>query len=278
MTRAYSDEGLQVQLVSFAGEAALAQALASGSVDLGAASLTVAVQTISAGHPVRAFYIGSARPDYEWFARPGITSWTQLRGGRLGVTVPGGLTDLLSRHVLRQQGLEPGRDVHIAPSGGSAARLAALRAGRLDATVLPAPFRWQAEAEGFGRLGTQAALVGQEWPFVVFTARLSLLDGAPAAVRAFLRAHVRAIRQARARPEEAVEALVRELKLERPLAHRAYAEVVETLDERGSLPAAGFPAFWELSRVAGDVDEPWPETRFLDRRFLSTFDQWAPPR
>jgi hypothetical protein len=94
--------------------------------------------------------------------------------------------------------------------------------------------------------------------------------------RAFLRAHVRTIRQARATPVEAVEALGRSLKLERPLAERAYAETVETLDEHGAPPAGGFPAFRELSRAAGDVDGPWPEARFLDRRFRDTFQQWAP--
>jgi NitT/TauT family transport system substrate-binding protein len=192
------------------------------------------------------------------------------------VTAAGGLTELLSRHVLQQRGLLPGRDVHLVPSGGSATRLAALRAGRLDATILPAPFRWQAEAEGFERLGTQAALVGPEWPFVVFMARLSILDGAPETVRGFLRGHVRAIRQARSNPVEAVETLMRTLKLERPFAERAYAEVVEALDERGMPPAAGFPAFWAVSRAAGDVAGQWPESQYLDRRYLNTFEQWAP--
>lgn len=276
LTRGYVDEGLQVELATLVGEPALTQALVGGTVDIGIASLSVAVQAISAGQPVRAFYFGPTRPDYEWFGRSGITDWAQLRDGRLGVTAVGGVTDLLSRHALQRHGLMPGRDVQLVPSGGSAVRLAALRAGRLDATILPAPFRWQAEAEGFKRIGTQAALIGPQWPFVVFMARLSLLDRAPAIVRAFLRAHVRAIRQARTNPADAVEALVQNLKLERPLAERAYTEIVEALDERGAPPANGFPMFWELSQAAGDVDRPWPQSRFLDRRFLDAFEHWAP--
>jgi hypothetical protein len=28
--------------------------------------------------------------------------------------------------------------------------------------------------------------------------------------------------------------------------------------------------------ATGDVTEPWPESKFLDRRYIDTFDQWAP--
>jgi hypothetical protein len=34
--------------------------------------------------------------------------------------------------------------------------------------------------------------------------------------------------------------------------------------------------FREIAIAADDVTKPWPESRFLDRRFIDTFDQWAP--
>ena len=36
------------------------------------------------------------------------------------------------------------------------------------------------------------------------------------------------------------------------------------------------PVFWEIAVAAGEVTEPWPESRFFDRRFVDTFDEWAP--
>jgi ABC-type nitrate/sulfonate/bicarbonate transport system substrate-binding protein len=271
----FDTEGLRVTVVGFAGEAALGQALASGAVDVAAASLGLAVTLIGAGQPARVFYGGVARAEYEWLARPEIGGWAALQGRTLGITAPGGPTDLLTRYVLARHGLTPGRAVALVPTGGSAARLEALRVGRVDATILPAPFRWQAEQEGFVRLGSQATEIGPEWPFIVFTSRTPWLDTAGPTVQRFLRAYVRGARQARADRERAVASLVRWLRFARPHAERAWDEVVPVLDERG--PVRGLAAFWAVEIAAGEVTEPWSEARYVDRRFLDSFETWAPP-
>jgi hypothetical protein len=36
------------------------------------------------------------------------------------------------------------------------------------------------------------------------------------------------------------------------------------------------PVFWEVAVAAGEVDAPWPEARFFDRRFVDSFAAWAP--
>jgi hypothetical protein len=38
------------------------------------------------------------------------------------------------------------------------------------------------------------------------------------------------------------------------------------------------PYFWDVMKLTDDIAEPWEESRYLDRRFIDTFDQWAPPR
>ena len=48
------------------------------------------------------------------------------------------------------------------------------------------------------------------------------------------------------------------------------------LDERGRLPAAEMPGFWETSIAAGEVTEARAESKFLDRRLIDSFDDWAP--
>jgi hypothetical protein len=76
------------------------------------------------------------------------------------------------------------------------------------------------------------------------------------------------------RPEEAGAILRR--RLERQNAERAYDELMAGFDERGRLPTASMPVFWEIAVAAGEVSEPWPESRFFDRQFVDTFDEWAP--
>ncbi|MBA2449093.1 MAG: ABC transporter substrate-binding protein [Chloroflexi bacterium] len=274
--RTFQEEGLNVEVLSFDGGAGAAQALASGSVDLNANSLSGLLNLINAGQSVKGFYAGLNQADFEWLARPEIKSWVDLKGKRVAVTGYGGLTDFLTRHALRQHGLEPERDVQIIQAGAFANILSALKAGQADGAILPAPFKWQAEAEGFTRLGTEATEVAEVWPRAILAARERFLDENPNTVRALLRAHVKAIRLAKTDREAAIQALIKVLKYERQDSERAYEEVVASLDERGRLPTNSMPVVWQITVAAGEVTEPWPESRFLDRRFIDSFDEWAP--
>jgi NitT/TauT family transport system substrate-binding protein len=272
--RTARDEGIEIELVAFAGGSQAAAALISGSVDVALASLDTLVSTAGAHSHVRAFYAGFNHADLEWFAAPGIASWEGLRGKTLAISAPGSLTEFLTRHVLRRRGLEA--EVQLASTGNPAVRWQALRAGRVDAAILQGPQKLQAQAQGFVRLGTQSSEVGPEWPTNVMFARQELLATYPGTVRALLRAHVRALRLARSDRALGVAVLARWLKYTGPEAEHAWDEAVAGFDERGRLPAAVMPLFWSIAVSSGEVPAPWPESRFLDRQLIDTFDRWAP--
>ena len=272
----FEAEGLDVHLVAFRGSAELAQALASDSIDVAAASVSTVVNLVTAGDTVKVFYGGVYGSNWDWLATASIGTFADLRGKRIGVSAPGSLVDWFTRHALRRHGLDPDRDVQMMSVGGSPFAYQALRAGRIDAAMLAPPFKWQAAAAGFRVIGTAAAEVSPEWPTVVLFAKEAFLAAQANRIRAFLRAYVRAIARARADREATLETIVRWLKLERRDAERSYDEVIGTLNERGTLPARGMVVFWELAQTVGEVAEPWPEARYLDRRFIDTFDAWAP--
>lgn len=274
--RTLPEEGLHVELQSFNGEAGLAQALASDSVDIALASLEILIRLINGGGQVKAFYAGLGAPGFEWFAQPGLRSWAELKGRTIGISQHGTLTDSLTRVALGKHGLEPERDVQIQQVGVGPSLFTALKARTVDAAILPEPFKWQAEGEGFARLGAQSTEVAEDWPGSLFIAKERFLADHSNTVHTLLRAHVKAIRLAKTDREAAVQTLMSILKYERPYAERAHAESIAGLDERGMLPVKGMPTFWEITMASGDVTEPWPEARFLDRRFIDTFDDWAP--
>jgi NitT/TauT family transport system substrate-binding protein len=271
-------EGLALKLVIIGGGPQTAAALASGSVDVIMTALNTVVSMIGAGHGVRVFYSAGSHAELEWFARPGLRAWSDLREKTVAVSGPGSLTDLLTRRVLARHGVTPGSGASLVSSGTSAARLTALKAGRVDAAVLLPPQTWAAEGEGFVRLGTQATEVAPTWPRAVFAAKESFIAENAATVRAFLRAYVQALRLARANREIAMRSLGQHVRDEAQYHERAYRDAMAGFDERGRLPAAAMPVFWEASIAAGEVPEAWPESRFLDRRFIDSFDDWAPGR
>jgi NitT/TauT family transport system substrate-binding protein len=274
--RTFQEEGLTVEVLAFSSGSRLAQALASDSVDIAIASLNVAMSMINAGQPVKVFYAGISLADFEWFAGPAILGWNGLRGKTIAISTYGSLTDFLTRHVLRKHGLEPGREIQLVQLGEPANLFSALRARRVDAAILLPPFKWQAERLGFTRLGTQAAEVAEEWPRSVFIAKEKFLQDHPDKARAVLRAHVMAIRLLQRDGGAAVQAIMRRLKYDRVYAERAYAEAKAGFDERGRLPAKAMSVFWESAIAGGEAEAPWPDSRYLDRRFMDTFGEWAP--
>ncbi len=274
--RTAKPEGLAVELITFQSESAAHQALAGGSVDVIVSSLRAIVSLIGAGHRVRSFYAGLQYTGFEWFARPGTRGWEDLRGKTVAISAPGTPTDALTRHALRKRGLEPGRDVLLVSGGSPSSRWQALRAGRVDCALLNAPLTWKAESEGFVRVGSETTEVGRGWTGTSLITSESFLDRNPQTIRALLRSLVRGIRMVKTDPETSIQTLMSRLKYDRHDAERAHVALREALDERGGFSVSGVRGFWEMAVAAGEVDAPWPESRYVDRRWLDRFDAWAP--
>lgn len=274
--RTWKEQGLDVELVSFRGDAEISQALAGGSIDVSFQSLNGLINLISSGQPVTAVYAGFDQADFCWVSQKDVKQWSDLRGKTLGVATYGSLTDALSRYVLQQHKLEPGKDVQIVQAGSTPSTYQALKSGRLAAGILSPPFWWEATGEGFNLLGTESRDVAKEWPKHLVIAKKSFVDANPNTITALLRAHVAAIRLARRDRNVAVDVMIDRLKLSKPNAQKAYDVVMPFYDERGRLPEKYMPTFWKITKSLGDVKEPWPSGKFLDPRWIDSFKDWAP--
>jgi NitT/TauT family transport system substrate-binding protein len=274
--RTWSDLGLDVTVLSFRGGSEVKQALAGDSVDLVFDSPTGVISMIAANQPVIGIYSGCYQTDFSWLAKPAIKTWNDLKGNTLGISTFGTGTDSLTRYVLKKHNLDPERDVQLVQAGGSPSAYQALKSGRLAAAVLAAPFKWQAQDDGFTLLGTQAGEVSAQWPEHMLYAKTKFIDENPNAIRALLRGYVAAIRLARANRDLAVSIMTDRLKYAPAWAVRAYEEAMPGFDERGGLPERSMQVFWKITIQEGYVTAPWPESRFLDRRFINDFRSWAP--
>jgi NitT/TauT family transport system substrate-binding protein len=275
--RTWKPEGLEVEIVSFRGDAEVSQAMAGGSLDLSLQSLDGLVNLITSKEPVKGFYAGFHQADFAWLAQPSVKTWNDLKGGTIGVSTFGSLTDQLTRYVLRKHGLKPETDVSVVQAGPSASSIQLLRSGRLLAAIQSAPTKWVAEDLGLTVLGTQEREIAPQWPKHTFVTGTAFLEQHPNTMRAFLRAHVSAIRLARADRELAVKVLVDQVKYQPAYAARAYAENMPGFDERGSLPDQKYmDIFWSIAIAGGSVTQALPVARLLDSRYIDTFADWAP--
>jgi NitT/TauT family transport system substrate-binding protein len=269
------EEGLtEVKILPFRGDADVVQALAAGSVDINVASLNGVITTINAGQKFKAVWAGYNMPYFEWYALPKFKSIAETKGGRYAVTKFGALTDFLTRYALRNAGLDPDKDVKILQLGGSPQSLAAMEAGQLEATILSPPSTHMAAEKGFVKLMNQRDQIAADWPTHVVYAKEDFIARNPNTVKAFLRASGKAIEWIRAKPEEAAQLASKQLKFRLEHCRKTIDDIQSEWHADGRLPQKSMKIFWEIAVQAGDVKEPWPESKWLDETFLKTQDQW----
>lgn len=150
----------RIEWVQLQGTATVSQALLVGTVDCGiSAPLTLAQAIVGAG--MQPVLIGATNGESPksftsyWVAKADspIKTPKDLKGKTVAVNTIGSQMDAFTRIWLKNNGLDPARDVKIAevpyPLGE-----AALRQGRVDAAVLVQPFASKAEQTGgLRRLG-----------------------------------------------------------------------------------------------------------------------------
>ncbi|MBI2538373.1 MAG: ABC transporter substrate-binding protein [Deltaproteobacteria bacterium] len=146
----FKDEGLEVRKIQMQPQIGV-KALVTGDVDY-LLAWGSALRAAVTGVPIKVVAAMAARPLHILIARPEIRSPQELRGKTVGVDSFAGTVDYLSRVAARHFGLNPDKDLKIIVSGESPMRLAAIRAGSIDATAIDVAFAAKAEEEGLKRL------------------------------------------------------------------------------------------------------------------------------
>lgn len=182
--------GLDVEVIFLRGGQVATQALASGDPPI--VNIGTVVQAGLQGHNLVLVAAVETKYDQIVFARPGITSLEQLKGKKFGISGFNSATHYASLILLRHLNLEPNKDVALIPSGPDAERLAALVAGKVDATFFSSSAAPVARKMGFTEL-LQIADLGVEVQGNGFATSRSFIASNRDIVRAALKGYVEAI-------------------------------------------------------------------------------------
>jgi NitT/TauT family transport system substrate-binding protein len=146
------EEGLDVQILSIRGEIAIRTVLA-GEVDFftnAGSALAAAVRNV----PVKIVTVFQDKPSWDLIALPTIKSIAQLRGQNVAIMSPEGSLAVVAREILKQNGLDPAKDVNLVVMGGDEVRLPALQAKAIQATLFNTGTSIKAQREGFTKLAS----------------------------------------------------------------------------------------------------------------------------
>jgi NitT/TauT family transport system substrate-binding protein len=156
----FRKHGLDVELIFLRGGQVAIQALTGGDPPL----VTIGNVIIAnlQGHDI--VLVGSVEDSYDQsvFVRSGIaTRMEQLKGKRFGISGFGSATHNAALILFKKFNLEPNKDVAFVPTGTGPERLAAMGAGRIDATFFNPSEVPQALKAGFVEI-IQMADIGFE--------------------------------------------------------------------------------------------------------------------
>ncbi len=149
----FAAAGVTLDLVYVPSTASAIQQLSGGSLDIVASTgLPEPINAIDKGAPIAIVRIVAQSNPYGLVARPTIKRIEDLKGKTVSL---GGTTDITAIYfsrMMRAHGLGKG-DYDVIVVGATAARLAGLKSGAVDATLLVPPVLFEAQAAGLVDLG-----------------------------------------------------------------------------------------------------------------------------
>jgi NitT/TauT family transport system substrate-binding protein len=151
----YAAENLTVDQVYTGQSALVCQQILARAIELGGCSMNDLIQVVVTGGAPLEIVMGMSRTagNYGLMAKPGITSWVDLKGKSVMVGGPNDNTVYFTKSMARPNGLPDG-EYDFQYAGASSARYAALKSGAVDAALITPPFDSMAEREGYKRLDT----------------------------------------------------------------------------------------------------------------------------
>ena len=195
----FKRHGLDVELVYFRGGGLATQALVAGDPPI--VNVGTVVQAGLQGHD--AVLIGSSENAYAYsvVARPSLGKVEQLKGKKIGVSGFGSASHNAALILLRRLNLEPNKDVALLPAGATVERLAAIEAGRIDATLLTPSEVPRAKKQGLAEIFDMMDL-GLEVQGNGFATTRSYIKAQRETVLSALRGYVEAIHYIYSKPAE----------------------------------------------------------------------------
>ena len=256
----YKDEGLDADKVQMQPAIAV-KALISGDIDY-LLAWGSAIRAAVTGVPIKAVVGMAARPLHVLIARPDIKTPKDLKGKIIGVDSFAGTVDYLSRVAVRHFGFEPEKDIKIIVTGESPTRLAALRAGSIDATPIDVAFAMKAEDEGFRRLLYLGDII--ELPLSGIAVTDNKLQTQREQVKKVVRGSLRGSRFMKQNRGETIQMLSDYLRITPSQAAKAYDTSINSFTDDGIISDKGVNLDVQLTKERLKMTKEIPLSQLVD--------------
>jgi NitT/TauT family transport system substrate-binding protein len=259
----YKREGLDAELISVQSAVTAVQALLGNQIHF---ILTVGPQmpAIWEGSDIILLAQQVGRPTFSLIVTPEIQKIADLKGKKIGVSF-GGSTFSGMKALLEVNKMNSEKDVQYVNIRGSNPKVAAMQQGIIAAALLAPPADYIAIKSGFKRL-VNLADVFKDTAFTGLAATAKTIKENPQFVKRMVRAIVRGVYHTRDNPEDAIQAMIKHMRMERESATDAYQLIRESLNPVPTEKGVELMAEWQA--VALNVKPKRPAREYMDLRFV----------
>ena len=260
----YAKYGLQSEHVLISLAVAI-NALGTGDLDY-VISLAQGISAFLRGFPVKLVMMTQDKLDFFIMARPEIQKMADLKGKILGISYPGSTTHLVAEALLRQFGLEPGKDVNLLPAGDNQARLTALESGRIAAMVASPPYNIIAATKGLKiLLWARERLVIPQNAVIVTEKKL---QQSPDQVKRMIKGTIEALQFISRDKEGAIDIAARWMRIDRPRAKAVLDSTFPLYSTDGTMTDQALQAALDVEMQRANIQRKVSISEIADRKLL----------
>lgn len=279
----FKEQGLEVEILDFAGGSAALRAVVGGSADVvsGAYEHTISLQANK--QYFKAFVLQGRAPAISLgvSTKAKYATPADLKGMKIGVSAPGSSTNMMANYFLAQHGLKASDVSYVGVGTGNAA-IAAIESGNIDALSNVDPVMTMLEQKQAVKIvadtrtlaGTEQ-LFGGPMPAGCLYAPEEFVQKNPNTVQALATAMVKALKWLQqAGPSDIVRTVPEAYLLgDRALYLASYNNVKAAISPDGLIPEAG--AKTTLKALASFNPKVRPDQIDLSRTFTNEFTRKA---
>ena len=262
--------GLEVEPIFLRGGQIATQALAGGDPPI--VNIGTVVQANLTGFNLVLVAAVETMYDQIVFARPGIAKLEQLKGKRFGISGFGAATHYATLILMKHLNFDP-KDLALLPAGPDAERIAAMAAGKIDATLFTSSAAAPARKAGFVEL-LQIADLGVEVQGNGFATSRAYVQTNRDVVKSALKGFVEAIYFIYANKKETQRVFAKYMRTNDPdVLEDSYNGYVK------SIPKKPYPTLKGIQFMLDMLAEKMPQAKnakpeqFVDLSFLQELEQ-----
>ncbi len=260
----FKKNGVDVESISFTGDAKLQQAMAAGSIDLALGS-GPGMAFIAKGSPVKAIAAMAGAPLLLTITvRPdGPKTVAGLKGKKVSVSTKGSLTNWLVQETSRRNGWGP-NGINAIPLGATKPQIIALGRGDVDGIVVDIATALNLQKEGKGRILVRFGDIKDFIIHVIFATNKDIASR-PDDLRKFLKGWFETIAWMRTHKDETVKIAAPIMHTDLQISSQVYDELMPMFSDDGKFKPKAVKVLTASYVTLGILPkEPDPKTLYTE--------------